>query len=177
MKRPVSNDELKNAIRNVADFPKKGIQFKDITTLLKDKKLFNYVINLISDYYTNKNITKVAAIESRGFVLGGAIAHRLGAGLVLIRKPGKLPADVYNITYQLEYGEDSLEIHQDALEPGDIVLLHDDLLATGGTTLAALDLIKKFDIEKVFINYLIELDFLKGKEKLKNIDVYSLIHY
>lgn len=173
----ITTDTLKNAIRNVQDFPKEGILFKDITTLLKDRKSFNYVIDLFTDFYITKGITKVAAIESRGFILGGAIAHRLGAGFIPIRKPGKLPANVYTKTYQLEYGEDSLEIHKDALEPGDIVLLHDDLLATGGTTLAALDLINKFDIKYVYISYLIELDFLNGKRNLENYEIFSLMHF
>ena len=177
MDKSVSNKMLKNAIRNIADFPIKGIQFKDITTLLRDKTLFNHVIDEIVDYYKEKHITQVAAIESRGFMLGGAISNRLGAGFVPIRKPGKLPADVYRQTYQLEYGEDALEIHQDALVSGDTVLLHDDLLATGGTSLAALELLKKFNVHKVYIGFLIELDFLNGRENLKDYDVFSVIHF
>ena len=177
MNSTISNETLKKAIRNIRDFPKEGILFKDITTLLKNKELFRYVINLFSDYYSNKGITKIAAIESRGFVLGGALAYRLDAGFVPIRKPGKLPADVYKKTYKLEYGEDSLEVHKDAFEQGDIVLLHDDLLATGGTTKAALELLNKFDIKKVFISYLVELDFLNGRIHLENYDIFSIIHF
>ncbi|MBN2611025.1 MAG: adenine phosphoribosyltransferase [Bacteroidales bacterium] len=177
MEQVLNRETLKGSIRSIEDFPKEGILFRDITTLLKEKRSFNYVIDLFTEQYKDKGISRVVAIESRGFILGGAIAHRLGAGFVPIRKPGKLPADVYSRNYQLEYGEDSLEIHKDALESGDTILLHDDLLATGGTTVAALDLIHRFGVQKVFISYLVELDFLNGKDKLKNYEIFSLIHF
>jgi adenine phosphoribosyltransferase len=174
----ITYDVLKEAVRTIPDFPVKGIQFKDITTLLKHPDLFNFTVNTITDYYMDKGITKVIAIESRGFILGGAIASKLNAGFIPIRKPGKLPSDTFSVTYQLEYGTDTQEIHCDALDKNDVVLLHDDLLATGGTTLAAIDLISKFDIQKIFLNYIIELDFLKGREKIGDkYDTFALIHY
>lgn len=177
MKAKVTSDILKDAVRNIPDFPKKGIQFKDITTLLKDPELYQHAIDLFVDYYSNKGITRVVAIESRGFILGGVIAHRLGAGFVPVRKPGKLPAQVFHKTYQLEYGEDALEIHQDALTDKDIVLLHDDLLATGGTTLAALDLISRFNVKQLYLGFLIELDFLEARKRIQNYDIFTLIHF
>ncbi len=178
MNTGITPDQLKKAIRNVADFPVKGIQFKDITTLLKEPDLFNSVISSISSYYEEAGITRVVAIESRGFITGGAIAGKLAAGLVPIRKPGKLPWKTYSKTYQLEYGEDTQEIHQDALSQDDIVLLHDDLLATGGTTLAALELIERFNVRQVFISYIIELDFLKGRDKIgSKYDIFALLKF
>lgn len=177
----MSNITLKDfekAIRNVPDFPKPGIMFKDITTALKDAKILNFVADSLYEYYKDKKITKVAGIESRGFILGGILASRLNAGFVLIRKPGKLPADTYQKAYSLEYGEDKLEIHKDAILPNDIVLLHDDLLATGGSAGAALELIGMTGANNVFINFLIELEFLSGRSKFeKNIDIFSLIKY
>lgn len=177
MKEKVTGDILKQAVRNIPDFPKKGIQFKDITTLLKDPELYQHVINEFVDYYRDKGITRVVAIESRGFILGGVIAKMLGAGFVPVRKPGKLPAEVFHKTYQLEYGEDALEIHQDALTDKDVVLLHDDLLATGGTTMAALDLISRFNVKKVYLGFLIELDFLEARKRIKDHDIFTLIHF
>jgi len=177
MKPVVTSDILKSAIRDIPDFPKKGIHFKDITTLLKDPVLYQYVIDQFITYYRDKGITKVVAIESRGFILGGVLAHQLKAGFIPVRKPGKLPAKVYHQSYQLEYGEDALEVHQDALVREDIVLLHDDLLATGGTTLATLDLIKKFGVSKVYLAYLIGLDFLEGRKRIENYDIFTLIHF
>lgn len=178
MKQAVNKDILKNAIRNIADFPKKGIQFKDITTLLKDPALYQYVIEQFTDYYRDKGITRVVAVESRGFILGGALAHQLKAGFVPVRKPGKLPAEVYHRSYQLEYGEDALEIHRDSLVRDDVVLLHDDLLATGGTALATLDLIREFRVRRIYLGYLIELDFLEGRKRIKgNYDIFTLIHF
>ncbi len=169
---------LEESIRNVPDFPKKGIQFKDITTALKIPAVFKFTIDHIVRYYKAKGITKVVAIESRGFIVGGALAAKLGAGFVPIRKKGKLPAETYSRTYSLEYGEDTLEIHKDALEKDDIILLHDDLLATGGTTLASVDLIKNFQIKEIYINYIVELDFLNGRELIGNeYDIYSLVHF
>ena len=178
MNKPLTPETLKNAIRNIPDFPAKGIQFKDITTLLKNRDMFTYLVDTISKYYKGKGITKVVAIESRGFIAGGAIANILNAGFIPVRKPGKLPAETYSETYQLEYGTDALEIHKDALSEDDVVLLHDDLLATGGTTMAAIRLIKKSGVREIYLNYMIELDFLKGRDKIgKSFDVFSLVHF
>lgn len=169
--------ELEKLIRDVPNFPKEGIIFKDITTLLKDSTGLNATINALYDLAKEKGITKVAGIESRGFILGGALAQKLNAGFVPIRKPKKLPAETISASYELEYGTDKIEIHKDAIVPGDKVLLHDDLLATGGTMEAAIKLIEQLGGEVVQISFIIELDFLKGKEKLKNYEVHSLIHY
>ena len=169
---------LEESIRTIPDFPKKGIQFKDITTALKVPALFKFTVNHLTAYYRTKNITKVVAIESRGFIIGGALAAKLGAGFVPVRKKGKLPAETFSMTYALEYGEDTLEVHKDAFEKDDIVLLHDDLLATGGTTLASIALIKNFNIKKIYINYIVELDFLNGRNRIgKDYDIYSLVHF
>jgi len=168
---------LEKLIRDVPNFPKEGIIFKDITTLLKDAAGLNETINALYDLANGKGITKVAGIESRGFILGGALAQKLNAGFVPIRKPKKLPAETISATYELEYGTDKIEIHKDAIVPGDKVLLHDDLLATGGTMEAAVKLIEQLGGEVIQISFIIELDFLKGKEKLAGYDVHSLIHY
>ncbi len=169
---------LEESIRNIPDFPKKGVQFKDITTALKVPELLKFTVNYITDYYKTKGITKVAAIESRGFIIGGAVASALGSGFVPIRKKGKLPAETYSVTYALEYGEDTLEVHTDALTKDDIVLLHDDLLATGGTILASIDLINKFRVKKIYLNFIVELDFLNGRTKIgKGFDIFSLVHF
>jgi adenine phosphoribosyltransferase len=171
-------DAVKQAIRNIPDFPQKGIQFKDITTVIKEPELMAIVVNAIVHYARNLGITKVVAIESRGFILGGAIAYQLGAGLVPVRKPGKLPSDKLSCSYDLEYGQDSLEIHKDALHPHDHVLLHDDLLATGGTAFAALNLINHFHVRSLYASFIIELDDLKGRQKLSPpYEVYSLVHF
>jgi len=171
-------ESIKDSIRNVPDFPVKGIQFKDITTAIKQPELLQMIIDQIAGYYRDKGITKVVAIESRGFITGGALAYSLGAGFVPVRKPGKLPAETYSKTYDLEYGQDALEIHQDALLPGDVVLLHDDLLATGGTALAAIDLISRFKISQIYVSFIIELDFLNGRLKLSPpFDVMSVVHF
>lgn len=169
---------LKNAIRNVPDFPKKGIQFKDITTLISQPVLFNQLLDLLVNYYSNKGITQVCGIESRGFIFGGALASRLGAGFIPIRKPGKLPYKRLSESYELEYGTDSIEIHQDALSANDVVLIHDDLLATGGTAMAAYNLVKHFGVKACYLNFIIELDFLKGRDKLPaDIDLNTIIHF
>jgi adenine phosphoribosyltransferase len=171
-------DSIKDSIRNIPDFPVKGIQFKDITTVIKKPELFNLIIEDFASHYTNTGITKVIAIESRGFISGGALAYKFGAGLVPVRKPGKLPAGTFSQTYDLEYGKDSLEIHRDALQPDDVVLLHDDLLATGGTALAALNLINRFNVKKIYVSFIIELDFLKGRQRLSPpYEVYSMVHF
>lgn len=169
--------DLKKLIRDVKDFPIEGIVFKDITTLLKDSKGFVDTLEELYNYSKNKGITKVVGIESRGFVFGGALAAKLNAGFIPIRKPGKLPAETESETYQLEYGTDEIQIHKDALAPGDKVLLHDDLLATGGTMKAAAKLVEKLGAEVVQISFVIELDFLKGRNLLQKYDIQSLIRY
>jgi len=168
---------LKNYIRNIPDFPKPGILFRDITTLLKDKKAFKLVVSSLSNKYKNKKIDVVVAVEARGFILGGAVAENIGAGFVPVRKKGKLPWKTNSVTYALEYGTDTLEMHHDAIKPGDRVLIIDDLLATGGTVKAVTDLVKQLQGKIVGIAFLIELTGLKGKEKLKEFQVYSLIKY
>ena len=174
--KPVTLSDVEKAIRNVPDFPKKGIQFKDITTALKNPEIFRFMADHLYDQYKDKGITKVVGIESRGFILGSILAYRLNAGFVLIRKPGKLPADTYTKSYSLEYGEDRLEIHKDALTENDVVLLHDDLLATGGSAGAAMDLINIFGVKKLMISFIIELNFLEGKKKFPfETEIYSMI--
>ncbi len=169
--------EIKDLIRDVPDFPIKGIVFKDITTLLKDNHGFETTLDKLYNMCKNKGITKVIGVESRGFIFGGALAAKLGAGFVPIRKPGKLPAEKLSEEYTLEYGTDNIEIHTDALDNNDIVLIHDDLLATGGTMAAACKLVEKMGARIAQISFIIELDFLNGREKIKEYDVQSLIHY
>lgn len=169
--------DLKKYIRSVKDFPTKGIMFRDITTLLKDPEGLKTTLKLLCSYAKDLNISKVVGIESRGFIFGALLAEKLNAGFVPIRKPGKLPAEKESESYALEYGTDTVEIHKDAIKIGERVLLHDDLLATGGTAKAAANLIEKLGGEVVQISFVIELTFLKGREKLKNYDVHSLIEY
>lgn len=169
--------DLKTKIRDIPDFPKEGILFRDITTLLKDKDSFNRVINRFTAFYKDEGINKVVGIESRGFIFGAPLAHQLNAGFVPIRKPGKLPSDVYEAKYELEYGTDTLAIHQDAISPGERVLIVDDLLATGGTMSAAVDLVKQLGGTIVGIAFLIELAGLKGRDKLDGMSILSLISY
>lgn len=170
-------EELKSAIRDVPDFPKKGIIFKDITTLLKDGKLFKKAIDEMAKPYEGKGITKVVGVESRGFIFASAIAYKLGAGLAIVRKPGKLPWKSEKETYDLEYGTDTIEMHIDAVTKDDKVLLVDDLLATGGTIQATAKLVKHFKAPIAGIAFLIELAFLNGREKLKGYEITSLIKY
>ncbi len=173
-----TQEKFKNAIRDVKDFPKPGILFKDITTALKDAEVLKEISDLLYEEYKGKGITQVVGIESRGFILGSILAYKLGAGMVLLRKPGKLPADTFKVEYELEYGTDSIEIHKGALNSDDVVLLHDDLLATGGSASAAINLINKFDVKELHVNFLIELDFLNGRDRLSKVDaVYSMVHY
>ena len=153
----MTDKELIKTIRVVPDFPVKGIQFFDVTTIFKDPEAFEEVIERICKLYQDKGITKVAGIESRGFITGAAVAARLGAGFVPIRKPGKLPAQTVSESYAKEYGSDTIEIHSDAIEPGDIVLIHDDILATGGTAGAAVSLVKKFNPAAVYLNFIIDI--------------------
>jgi len=168
--------DLKACIRDVPDFPKEGILFKDITPLLADKAAFAQAIDAFAERYAGK-IDVIAGIESRGFIFGAALASKLGIGFVPVRKPGKLPADTYSAEYSLEYGTDAVEIHQDAISAGSRVLLIDDLLATGGTAAATLELLGKFDAEVVEVAFLIELEFLNGREKLKDHPVYAMISF
>lgn len=169
--------DLKSCIRTVKDFPKPGIMFRDITTLLKDPSSLRLTLRLMQDRLKDVKIDKVVGIEARGFMFGAMLAERLNAGFVPIRKPGKLPAETFRQTYQLEYGTDSIEIHKDAIQKGDRILLHDDLLATGGTARAAADLIEMIGGEVVKILFIVELDFLNGREKLKGYDIESLVNY
>ena len=169
--------DLKKLIRDVPNFPVEGIVFKDITTLLKDSNGYSETLDNLYNMAKNKGITKVVGVESRGFIFGGALAEKLNVGFVPIRKPGKLPAETVSESYQLEYGSDTIEVHKDALTEADKVLLHDDLLATGGTMEAACKLVEKLGAEIIQISFLIDLAFLKGKEKLKGYKVHSLIEY
>lgn len=168
---------LKNHIRNIPDFPKPGILFRDITTLLRDKKAFKQAVDALAAKFKNKKIDAVVAVEARGFILGGAIAHKLGAGFVPVRKKGKLPWKTKAVTYDLEYGTDTLEMHHDAINPQDKVLIVDDLLATGGTVKAVIDLVKQFGGKIIGIAFIIELVDLKGKEKISGYPIHSLIKF
>ncbi len=169
--------DLKQYIREIKDFPKKGISYKDITPLLQDPEAMKFTINLFMAGLKSKKIDKVVGIESRGFFFATLLAERLNAGFIPVRKPGKLPYNTHKETYELEYGTDTLEIHEDAIEKGEKVLLHDDVLATGGTALATCKLIEKCGGEIVQCNFLVELGFLHGREKLKNYEVKSLLDY
>lgn len=171
---------IKEAIRDIPDFPKPGIVFKDITTLLSDSKSFKLTLDLFEEKYKSKQIDYIACIESRGFIFAAPLADRLGAGLTLIRKPGKLPAETEEFTYELEYGSDTIQIHKDAFSfgRGKKVLLVDDLLATGGSASAAVELINKVSGELVGAAFVVELDFLNGREKLpKDLEIFSIVNY
>ncbi len=168
-------EELKACIRKIPDFPKKGILFRDITTLLKDKQRFRQAVDAIADRYLDKRIDAVVSVEARGFILGAAVAYKLGASIIPVRKKGKLPYHTYEVTYDLEYGQDTLAVHQDAIDPGDRVLIVDDLLATGGTIGATIELVEKLKGEIVEIAFLIELTELRGREKVKGYPVFTLI--
>ena len=171
-------DYVKSQIRNIVDFPKKGIIFRDITTACKDSKALKYIIEYLTEQFKDKGIDYVAAVESRGFIFGAPLAVNIGAGLVLIRKPGKLPADVVSQEYELEYGSDKIEMHKDAIEKGKKVLVVDDLLATGGTIAAACKLIKKVGAKPVACAFVIELSDLNGREKIdSDIEVVSMLKY
>lgn len=170
-------EDLRKIIRDIPDFPKKGIIFKDITTLLSDGKSFQRMIDLISHRYLDKKIDTIVGVEARGFILGAALAYKLGVGITLVRKPGKLPYKTIKKTYDLEYGTDTLEIHEDAITTGSRVLIADDLLATGGTVTAVIDLIDELGAELVECAFLAELDFLEGRKRLPEGKVYSLLHF
>jgi adenine phosphoribosyltransferase len=170
-------EPLKKLIREVPDFPKKGILFYDITTLLKDRLGLAMLIDALAEHYINKDVDLVLGMEARGFIFGPALAYRLNAGFVPVRKPGKLPAETARYDYALEYGTNTLEIHKDAIQPGQRVIIADDLLATGGTAEATTKLAASLGAEIAGLGFVVELDFLKGRERLKQYDVFSLLHY
>lgn len=170
-------EELKNVIRDVPDFPKKGIIFKDITTLLGDAKSYQRMVDLLAHRYIGQKIDKVVGVEARGFIIGAALAYKLGAGVVLVRKPGKLPSKTFKKSYALEYGTDTLEIHTDAIKPGEKIIIADDLLATGGTMAAVVDMVKSMGGDLVDCCFMVELEFLNGKEKLPEGKVFSLLKF
>lgn len=170
-------EQVKRIIRNIPDFPVPGIQFKDLTTALREPSCLVWMKEEIVKEYANKGITKVLGIESRGFILAPAVAMEINAGFVPVRKPGKLPAEVIEQSYAKEYGIDRIQIHKDALNEQDVVLIHDDLLATGGTMAAAIELVKKFNVKKIYVNFVVELDGLEGRKVLEGVEVTSLIHF
>ena len=171
-------ETLKSVIRDIPDFPKEGIIFKDITPLLSNPDSFKKVIDTLRDRYKDKGIDQVVGVEARGFIFASALAYALGCGLVMVRKPGKLPYKTYQKTYSLEYGEDSIEVHQDAFGKNQKIVILDDVLATGGTLTACVELVSKnFEVDLVEVGFLIELDFLKGRQKLGDIPIYSMMHF
>jgi adenine phosphoribosyltransferase len=173
----MNNSLLEKSIRNIPDFPKKGILFRDLTTLIKNKAAFKKSIDLLVKKYKAKGFDKVVGIEARGFIFAAAVAYKIGAGFVPVRKKGKLPFKTISTTYALEYGTDTLEIHQDAIISGEKVLIIDDLLATGGTVKAAIDLVEKLEGKVAGIGFVIELIDLHGKDKFKEYPVYSLVKF
>jgi adenine phosphoribosyltransferase len=170
-------NDLKKLIREVPDYPKPGILFYDLTTLLQDKRGFRTLIDSLREHYAGRHVDVVAGIEARGFIFAPALAYELGAGFVPVRKPGKLPWKTAQVSYQLEYGTDRLEMHQDAVRPGEHVLVCDDLLATGGTAAATVQLVRQLGGEVVGAGFAVELRFLNGRAKLPGLDVFSLIQY
>ncbi len=175
--RSDNSSYLKSLVRTVPDFPKPGILFYDVTTLLKDRKGFAALIDGLASHYAADEIDLVLGIEARGFIFGPALAYRLDAGFVPVRKPKKLPAEVIQVSYDLEYGSDTLEMHKDAIAPGQKVLLVDDLLATGGTMEATLQLVERLGGVVAGMAFAVELDFLKGRERFPEHNVFSLLHY
>jgi adenine phosphoribosyltransferase len=169
--------KIRGAIRDIPDFPKPGIVFKDITPLLSNGPLFGKTVDLIADRYRSQKIDTVLGIESRGFIVGSALAYKLGAGFSIVRKPGKLPYETHSASYELEYGRDSLEIHIDAVAPNSRVVIADDLIATGGTAAATAELVSKLGATVVECAFVIELAFLNGREKLKPHGVFSVLQY
>ncbi len=172
-----NSEFLKSLVRTVPDFPKPGILFYDVTTLLKDRKGLAALIDGLASHYIRDDVDLVLGIEARGFIFGPALAYRLNAGFVPVRKPKKLPAEVIRVSYELEYGSDTLEMHKDAIKPGQRVLLIDDLLATGGTMAATIQLVKQLGGEIAGLAFAVELDFLKGRERFPDHEVFSLLHY
>lgn len=172
----MSKETLRKSIREIPDFPKPGILFYDVTTMFKDTQALQELSDTLYEMYKDKGITKVVGIESRGFILGGVLATRLGAGFVPVRKPGKLPAETLEISYEKEYGTDTIQIHKDAIEPGDVVLLHDDLLATGGTMKAACQLVQSMRPKQIYVNFILELEALHGRDVFgKSIDLQTIL--
>ncbi len=169
--------EIRQAIRDIPNFPKAGVVFKDITPLLGNGPLFKRTIDLLADRYRSQGVDIVLGIESRGFIIGAALAYTLGAGFCIVRKPGKLPYKTHSVSYKLEYGSDALEVHRDALPPGARVLIADDLIATGGTAAATAALVSKLGGNVVDCAFVIELSFLKGRERVKPCGVFSLLQY
>ncbi len=176
-KKVLKAAQLKKIIRDIPDFPKPGIIFKDISTILKNPLALRSVVDILAEKFKNEKITKVVAVESRGFIFGSVLAYKLGAGFILVRKKGKLPYKTRCVSYELEYGSDTLEIHEDALNVDDRVLIVDDLLATGGTVEAVVKLVKAFESQLVGSAFLIELSFLKGRERLKGVPIFSIIKF
>ena len=170
---------LKNEIREIPDYPEKGINFKDITTLLKNKDALSFVINSTVEYFRDKNITKVLGLEARGFIVGGVLANQLNAGFIPVRKKGKLPSKIIAESYELEYGSDSIEMHEDALSVDDVILIHDDLLATGGTAYAALKLAQRLGVKKIYFSFICDLEFIKTikKDSIKKYETLVLVKY
>ncbi len=173
----MSIEELSRSIRDIPDFPEEGVVFKDITTLINDPRLFKEAIDLMAGEFINSNIDLVVGVDARGFIFSSVLAYILDAGLILVRKEGKLPYKTKKVSYDLEYGTATVEVHEDAVRPGSRILIVDDLLATGGTLGAAVDLVKQQGGDIVAVAVLIELDFLNGREKLKGTPIFSLIHY
>ncbi len=169
--------DLKKVIRDVPDFPKQGIIFKDITTLLKDKEAFKYAIDKMVERYRGEEIDQIVAIESRGFIFGSVLAYHLNTGFIPVRKPGKLPSETVSESYQLEYGSDAVEMHKDALSQDEKILIVDDLLATGGTALATARMVEKLGAKVIGFSFLVELEFLKGRDKLKEYNTFSLVRF
>src|ERR1700761_9107383 len=176
-KSAISCEHLKKLVREVPDFPKKGILFYDITTLLKDRADVASLIDALSEHYIGRDIDLILGIEARGFIFGPALAYRMNAGFVPIRKPRKLPAETVKWTYDLEYGTDTLEIHKDAIKPGQRMLIVDDLLATGGTANACLQLAQSLGAKVEALAFVVELDFLNGAKKFAGTEIFSLLHY
>ncbi len=171
-------EEIKQHIRTVPDFPTQGIMFKDLTTAFKNAECMKFFEDAMYNLYKDKGITKIIGIESRGFIMAPILGNKLGVGFVPVRKKGKLPAETVEVSYTKEYGVDTIQLHKDALTADDVVLIHDDLLATGGTMKAACELVRKFGVKKIYVNFLVELDFLNGRNVFDNdIKVDSLIHY
>ena len=172
-----NNEILMENLRCIPDFPKKGINFRDVTTLYKNAECFQIMLNELYEIYEDKGITKIVGIESRGFIMGSALAGKLGCGLVMARKPGKLPATVIKEQFSKEYGVDTIEMHLDSLDQNDVVLIHDDLLATGGTAKAAYNLVQHFNPKKVYMNFIIEItdEGLHGRDLFKDIDLTTLM--
>ena len=171
-------ESVKSIVRNIPDFPVPGIQFKDLTTAFKDPEALQIMAKAMTDLYRDKGVTKVVGIEARGFIGGAILATQLGAGFVPLRKPGKLPAEVIQKSYTKEYGTDTIEIHKDAITSDDVVVLHDDLLATGGTMLAAYELVKSMNPKKVYINFICDLEALKGRDVFpEDVEITSLFTF